>query len=229
MKIAICDDERNDRDVIKSHIKTHNTEHTVVEFACANQLLKQLSSGKHYDLLFLDVQMPNSDGWEIARLLKESKLKIFIAMITVLSDYMRQCFDRVDWFTPKPASMEDIHMILDAAQKKLFPIAFHFQSEKMSLELTAPEIWYAEVKINNVFIHTITNIYRIRKPLKEIKEQLSAFPFFVQSHQSYIVNLEHFHKICGNEVILKNGSRIPLSRGYKADFFNALAEFIKGN
>ncbi|MCL2717821.1 MAG: LytTR family DNA-binding domain-containing protein [Lachnospiraceae bacterium] len=229
MKIAICDDEKKDRKVIKSHIKTHHAEHTIVEFTCANQLLEQLNSGEHFDLLFLDVQMPDSDGWEIAKLLKESKIKTYIAMVTILRDYMCKCFDRVDWFTPKPASEEDIHTILNSAYKKLFPMVLNFRSEKISLELTAPEIWYIEVKINNIYIYTINNVYRMRKPLKEIKKQLYAFSFFVQSHQSFIINLEHYHKLCGNEIILKNGCRIPLSRAHRETFFNSLADFIKGN
>lgn len=229
MKIAICDDEVRDREIIKSHIKEHSAEHTVAEFTSAIPLLEHLSGGEHYDLLFLDVQMPDSDGWEIAKQLKESKIKTYIAMTTVLGNYMCKCFDRVDWFTAKPVDMEDIHMVLDKAYKKLFPTALSFKSGKLSLELTAPEIWYIEVKTNDVFIHTIDCEYRIRKPLKEFKKLLVKVHGFVQIHRSYIINLEYYSDICGSEIVLKNGHHVPLSRSHRAVFFNSLAEFIKGS
>ncbi|MCL2254491.1 MAG: LytTR family DNA-binding domain-containing protein [Lachnospiraceae bacterium] len=229
MIIALCDDEKKDRKIIELYIKTHHAKHTVIEFTCATILLEQINSGKHYDLLFLDVQMPNSCGWKIAKLLKESKIKTYIVMVTVLNDYIRKCFDRVDWFIAKPVSEEDIHTVIDSAYERLFPMALSFKSRKINLELTAPEIWHIEVKINDVYIYTINDVYKIRKSLKEVKEQLTTFPFFVQVHQSFIINLEHYNKLCGNEIILKNNHHIPLSRGYRAVFLNSLAEYIKGN
>lgn len=227
MKIVICDDEINDRSVIESHIKSHNLEHHITQFESAIPFIEQVSKGVHYDVLFLDVQMPDSDGWEVAQQLKLSKTQIYVAMITVMSDYVFHCFDRVDWFAPKPVSKERIHQILENAQEKLFPKIIKFKSNKISFELTAPEILYIEVQLNNAYVHTFDREYKARIPLKEIKEMLSGFPCFVQTHHSYIINLDHYVNLVKNDIVLKTGIRVPISRNWRENFFKSINEFIK--
>jgi len=65
----------------------------------AKPLLKCPYSGERFDLLFLDVQMPDSDGWEITKEIKAANIHIYVAMATGMGDY--NCFDRVDWFAVK--------------------------------------------------------------------------------------------------------------------------------
>jgi CheY-like chemotaxis protein len=77
MKIAICDDEARDREQIKHYINTHSTKHEIIEFNSAIPLLKSIYAHEHFDVLFLDIQMPDSDGWEIAEKLKKTKKASF--------------------------------------------------------------------------------------------------------------------------------------------------------
>jgi len=83
-KIAICDDDLRDIETIRSHVISHKNQHDVFEFNSGKTLLEKIHSNEHFDLLFLDVQMPDSDGWSIAEYLKKSKTKLFVAMVTVM-------------------------------------------------------------------------------------------------------------------------------------------------
>lgn len=139
MKIAICDDDIEDIEHLRKSIQAHSCEHEIVDFLSAKAFLKRFYDGEHFDLLFLDVQMPDSDGWEIARELKQARHKIFIAMVTVHGEYIFDCFDRVDWFAPKPVAEEKVRQILNSAEERLYPVTFKFQTEKIDVELTAPE------------------------------------------------------------------------------------------
>jgi len=229
MKIVICDDDKNEIAKIKSNIITHNINHEIIEFTSPIMLLKYIETKEQFDLLFLDIQMPDADGWKIAKQLKESKTKIYIAMITVMGDYIYNCFDRVDWFAAKPVSIEKLHMILDNAQNKLFPTVLNFQRDNISIKLTAPEISYIEVSQNNLFIHTTSEVLKIRMTITEVKTILSNISRFVQTHRSYIVNLDYYSKMNKSDIILNTGTIVPLSRGNKKKFLKSLGEYIRSN
>ena len=104
-----------------------------------------------------------------------------------------------------------VHKILDNAYEKLFPTIFEFEIKKFPVILKAPEILYVEVKRNDVYIHAVDKVYKIRESMRKITAMFDV-PGFISTHRSYIINLEHYNTIKNNEVILKNGERIPLSR-----------------
>ena len=228
MKIAICDDEIRDIEQLKRSIQFHSNEHEIVEFLSPELFLKRFYGGEHFDILFLDVQMPGYDGWEIAKELKQSLLKVFIVMVTVHSEYIYSCFDRVDWFTPKPVSTEMVKQILNNAADRLFPKVFEFQTDEKTILLTAPEILYFEVKRNTLTIYTKRESYKIRLSLRKAKDMLGGFPQFIQVHGSYIINLDHYDKIKEQYIFMKNNAEIKLSRTYRSFFFSALSEYTRG-
>jgi len=228
MKIAICDDEIRDIEHLRKSILAHSPKHEIIEFLSARNLLKRIYGGEQFDLLFLDVQMPDADGWEIARELKNAKHKIFIAMVTIHGEYIFDCFDRVDWFAPKPVSCKKVCQILNSAENHLFPMVFEFQTDKFTIALTAPTIIYFEVRRNTLFVHTTNGNYEVRLSLKKAKDMLKGYPQFVQLHSSFIINLDHYENIKGSYIILKNQDEVKLSRTYRDSFFAALVEYIRG-
>lgn len=227
MKIAICDDNSKDIELLHNHILTHTHNHEIIEFLSPKPFLQRFYAGEHFDILFIDVQMPNSDGWEIARELKETKTNLFIVVVTVLGERIYNCFDRVNWFVEKPVSEAQTHEILDKAHKLLFPRVIEFRSEKMTLSLTAPEIISFEIQRNDLLMQSVKGQFKFRSSMKDIHENISDMPCFVQTHQSYIINLDFYHEIDGNDIMMKNGIRIPLSRKQKKPFFDSMAAYIR--
>ena len=226
MKIAICDDDEKDRIHIKHYIQTHNLQHDIIEFNLTLPLLQRINENEHFDVLFLDIEMPDPNGWNVAAQLKKRNPNIYIAMVTINDNYVFDCFDRVNWFAPKPISEAKVHKILDNAYEKLYPIIFEFTIDKTPLILTAPEIIYIEVKRNHIYIHTRDQIHKIRNSMCNITKQFEM-PYFVSPHQSFIVNLEHFNTLVDNQILLKNGAYIPLSRSRSKLFYNALREHVR--
>lgn len=227
MKIAICDDEIQDIMNLRQSIQEHSDTHEIIEFLCADVFLKQIFSGEQFDLVFLDIQMPNADGWEISKVLKQAKQKIFIAMVTVYSEFIYDCFDRVDWFAPKPVSREKVFQILDIAEERLFPKSFSFKIDNFEITLSVSEIIYFEVQRNSLFIHTNSKCYKIRQSLKKVIEVLAECPQFVQTHSSFVINIDYYDCIKGSYIILKNYGEIELSRTFRNSFFESLSEYVR--
>jgi DNA-binding LytR/AlgR family response regulator len=228
VKIAICDDNVREIEQLRDSILAHTHEHEIREFLSAAVFLQRLHDGEQFDLLFLDIQMPDADGWEIAWKLKQAEHKVFIAMVSVRGEYIYDCFDRVDWFAPKPVARKKVWQILNSAQARLFPMVFEFPTDTVTIALTAPEIIYLEVRRNTLCIHAASGCYELRMPLKKAKEMLQDHPQFVQSHSSFIINLDHYGGMKESYIVLENREEIKLSRTYRDSFFKALTEYIRG-
>ena len=227
MKIAICDDEQLDINKLRLGIEATGRTHEIHEFLSAETLLNRIYKGEHFDVLFLDIQMPDYDGWEIAKEIKSSRYKIFIVMVTILGDYIFDCFDRVDWFSPKPISQERIRDILNFAQNQLFPPVITFPVKGLPTNFTSADILFLEIKRNTLFLHTTNGVYDARMTLKKAKELLNKHPQFVQCHNSFIVNLDHYKEAVSGAIRLKSGDEIMLSRTYRNSFLSALSEYIQ--
>ena len=69
------------------------------------------------------------------------------------------------------------------------------------------------------------SLYLIRKKLKEQAEELPPLAFF-QIHRSYLVGMGHVSSFDGREVTLSEGTRLPVSRGKRAAFAQALSRYM---
>jgi len=226
MRVAICDDEPKDRTTIRNFVDTHSAEHKIFEFDSAKPLIKHIDNNENcFDILFLDIQMPEPSGWDLAKQLKLKKNKIYIAMITINENYVQECFDRVDWFAVKPVTENKIHKILKNAYEKLFPLVFEFSlGNNETLVLEAPEIIYFESRNNYVYVNTIDKVYKVRETLKNIMKQCTSGEF-ASPHRSYLINLDYYKKK-DSQILLKNGDTIPLSRHKSKGFFNEMRDYV---
>jgi len=118
MKILVADDEENIRNFLRSLLTSRG--HAVVFANCGNTALRAISTEKP-DLVFLDYQMPNTNGVEVIEELTKIKKRI---MIVIMSGYdvsdLESEFEKhrnVCGFLPKPFELEDLQMCLDDVQQ----------------------------------------------------------------------------------------------------------------
>lgn len=227
MKIAICDGNEKDIQLLRQSIVAHNNQHEIHEFTSASIFVKQLFSGEHYDVLFLDVLTQDKSSWTIAKQLKQAKCNIYIVMVTILHQYIYDCFDRVNWFILKPFSNAKIFKILDNASAMLYPKMFSFETERTKLVLPASEIVYIEVRRNNLIIATSLDRYNIRMSLKSAISILEGCNQFVRIHNSYILNLAYYKQVASSEIELCTGQRLRLTRTYRKLFYEALSDYMR--
>ena len=90
MRIAICDDEKNIRELIKGKIANQYPNANIIFYNSGEELLL---SDEHIDILFLDIQMSGKNGMETARELRKKDKSVIIIFVTAAEEYVFQAFD----------------------------------------------------------------------------------------------------------------------------------------
>lgn len=96
MRIAICDDEKRLRKDLRALVEVQldlcGADYTIEEFEDGAELLKS-ETVKELDLLFLDIEMPKTDGMETARRLRQAGCKMLIIFVTAYPDFVFQGYE----------------------------------------------------------------------------------------------------------------------------------------
>lgn len=218
LKIAICDNEQNQIEYLTSLVSSwserevHSCE--ICTFASAEAFLFEYEDDKAYDILLLDIEMGKMNGVELAKTIRESNNTVQIVFITGFPDYISEGYEvSALHYLMKPVSTEKLHAVLDKAAanltkaEKRLCVSFDRQVDYVPLN----QITYIEAKKQYVLIYTVGNTYRMKASLADIEMQLDRY--FFKCQRSFIVNLRNIIRINTDYVTLKNGVKVPISRG----------------
>lgn len=229
MKIAICDDEKLVREVLKEKIQEYCIQKTMdvnlITFEDGEGLLEYKLS--QIDVLFLDVDIPGKDGLQIAKEIRQDYKEMIIVFLTAYSEFVFESF-KVDAFRylTKPLKTQELHETLDAIGEKLCEpenfLNFSFQNETYSIKYD--DIIYIEGMRDKIWIYCPSHTYRWRERMKNINEMLESKGFF-QVHQSYIINMNKIRKYSAKTVQLEDGYEVPISKYRYEEFKEAYLKF----
>ena len=168
---------------------------------------------KDFDILLLDIEMGKMDGVTMAKAIRQDNESVQIVFITGYSEYIADGYDVAALhYLIKPVKKEQLWSVLDRASERLK------KNEKELLLKTADEtvvmpvreIRYLDVQQNYVTVHGKVDV-TVKRTLGEFEKELDER--FFRLGRSYIVNLTCVRRISKTEVILNDGSAIPLPRG----------------
>lgn len=219
-RFAICDDVAADADYIKSLILEWNREAgqplRIESYPSAEAFLFAYEDDDSVDVLFLDIEMKEMSGVELAGRLREMGAGLQIVFITGYMDYIGQGYDvEALHYLLKPVTGEKLRPVLDRAMKRLAARenALLLTCGSATTRVPLHEIRYLEVLRNYVTVHADEG-YTVKRTLKELEGELDES--FYKIHRSYIVNLRFVKQVARTDVTLKDGTRLPLSgRAYE--------------
>jgi two-component system LytT family response regulator len=191
-------------------------------------------------LLFLDVQMPKLDGFEVLELIDADPAVIFV---TAYDQYAMRAFDAqaMDYLL-KPFSVERFERALERAKgrtaKKRPPAPRRVErivvrdGTKIHV-IPLDKLDYAEAQDDYVELHTEGKTYLKQQPIGELETMLDAARF-VRIHRSAIVNLERVARIepyakDSRVAILADGTRLTVSRSGYARLLEAMGDSKGGD
>lgn len=238
MKVVVIDDEPLARMVVLEYLQQQAGIEIVAECNDGFQGVKAIMQHKP-DLIFLDIQMPKINGFEMLELLDAMPAVIFT---TAFDEYAIKAFESnaIDYLL-KPFSKERFDLAIEKYKSKAGNTSTTEKNIQSLLETASKQpddqnrivvkngsdirivpvqdIQYIEAYDDYVKIFTKDTYYLKKKTMNYYEQVLDGSKFF-RTHRSYIINLQELTKIEPLEkntyiAMLKNGKKIPLSRtGY---------------
>ncbi len=249
LKAVLVDDEELARGYLRELLAPHPEIRVVAECANGFEAVKAIAETTP-DLLFLDVQMPKLDGFEVLELIEPSQAPVVI-FVTAYDQYAMRAFDAhaVDYLL-KPFGAERFERALDRARARLgerrMPPELATEArpagerpQRLVVKdgarvhvIPIARLDYVAAQDDYVALHSEGKSYLKQQPIAAVEAILDPASF-VRIHRSVIVNLERISRIepYGKEsriAILHDGTRLPVSRSGYARLLEAM-EDSQGN
>jgi two-component system, LytTR family, response regulator len=235
MNVMIVDDEELARKLVREMLADHPEMEIMAECANGFEAVKAASQCKP-DLMFLDVQMPKLDGFEVLELIGPGVKTIFV---TAYDQYALRAFEvhAVDYLL-KPFNKERFEAALDLARTRLgekapapVELAAAARPQKYLERVVVKDgarvhiipvakLDYAEAQDDYVSLVSQGKAYLKQQTIQSLEESLDPQQF-VRIHRSYLVNLERVVKMepyskDSKVAVLSDGKQLPVSRaGYQ--------------
>lgn len=234
MKVVLIDDEFLARSIVKEYLQNYPDLTIVAECNDGFEGLKAIQQNKP-DLVFLDIQMPKINGFEMLELVEDPPPVIFTtafdeyamkafethAIDYLLKPFSKERFDKAlqKWLQhnnnqPLPQQTKDLLDSVSEDEIKSNRIIVKDGGKIKIIPLA--QICYMEAADDYVKIHTTDANFLKNKTMQFYEQQLDPLQF-VRIHRSYIVNIVLISRIepyekDGHLVLLTNGSKLPVSK-----------------
>lgn len=252
LQIAICDDEtlllNEIKKITEDCLQQKQTFSILSTYTDSRTLLYEIQDGKHFDLLLLDIEMPDLSGMELAEHIHKLLPDALMIFVTAHYKYAVDAYElHIFRYIPKnqlqnrlPHALKDAVTLLEIQNTDSYIISNQNRFERIPFK----EILYIEKDGKNAVFHTArTNAQAeartedqaekqsdgtryIRKTLTEIFEELHSEEFYF-IERGFIVNLRHVTGIAHNDCILTNQIHLPISQSRLPEFKKKLNSYWK--
>ena len=229
----IVDDEPMALALVESYVLKTPFLHLVKKCSSGIQALSYLDEEK-VDLIFLDIQMPDLTGLQLAKVLPKSTRIIFTTAFDQYAiegfkaealDYLLKPFDYSEFLMAANKAKEWFELVKNQEKTKPDTSDFIFvKSEYKQLKIKLKDILYIESLKDYVKIYLKDNPKPILTlmSLKTLEEELSSDQF-MRVHRSFIVALSNIDVIERSQIVI-NKQRITVSDQYKSNFLDFVAK-----
>jgi two-component system LytT family response regulator len=242
IRTLVVDDEPMARERVRSLLQQEDDVEVVGECSDGAQAVSAIQQHAP-DLVFLDVQMPGVDGFGVIEAVGSERMPAVI-FVTAYDEYALRAFEvhALDYLL-KPFGRDRFHETLKHARaslerrragdlgRRLLALVNDIKPERPRVErlvvksggrvffLRTEEIDWIEAAGNYVRLHLGDESHLFRETMNRMEARLDTARF-VRIHRSRIVNTERIKELQPwfngeHVVILRNGTRLPLSRGYR--------------
>lgn len=236
LRLAICDDDSVVLSVVSGAIasafKKKGIQVEVLTFRRAKDLEDRMKE-LEFQLLFLDIDMPEMDGITFAKKVRASNSRTDIIFVSSRED---KVFDALrtnpGGFIRKSRFLEDAPEVIETWLKnrpKEETPKLVVQGARETVSYSLDSILYieGEGKIQNLHIASQKDLVQVRRSMQELEEVLDP-QGFLRIHKGYLVNYRYIRRLEDTEAVLTNGERIPLSRRRVQEIRNRYLELMRG-
>lgn len=238
LRVAICDDNNvfvnKMSQAVKSEFTRQNNEDIELETYVSSKLMFQHHLIKPFDVIFLDIDMPELDGFQLAAKISSSN-DCYIIFVTNHPElvYDSLYFRPLNFITKSNDSFftEKLHSVVNQL--------FNEMKQNTTIVLENKEVGRISLQLKNIYYIASSKHYviyhsehnepiKIRGNIGELETCYSKYDF-VRIHKSFLVNLRHVFNIDRNkdEIIFKQGFRLNMSKNYKQTVDEKLTQYLR--
>ncbi|MBD0852423.1 LytR/AlgR family response regulator transcription factor [Maribacter arenosus] len=235
LNALIVEDEANSRDILRNYLSKYCENVTVVGEAASIQEALQLINGNEPDLVFLDVEMPYGNAFDLLDQLPDRSFET--VFVTAYNQYAIDALNNhAAYYLMKPINIDELIKAVEyvseikTKETALEDTILNAQLPKVEGKITLPQqdgfqvlnvadILYCKADDNYTEIHLEKKKILVSKTLKYFEEALSQFPF-ARIHKSYLVNVNEvikYKKGKGGSVVVSNGRELLVSASKKKE------------
>ena len=234
MRTAICEDEKIFADTLKSKVSRFFEERDGRPdfdlFTDGAGLISALKNGTRYDIIFLDIQLENSNGMDTAAELRKIDRTVPVVFVTGLEDraadgYSVNAFDYI-----VKSSLEDkldkvLMRFTEQRNEKTIAV------EDLQGDLTViavNDILYTESDGRHSVIHTANGELGTSLPISRLSSMLPEGEF-IEIHKSIYVRVIQIKSISADTLELSDGKTLPMSRRRKKAVLSAVMRQVRNS
>lgn len=225
IRIAVCDDDTdsiiNNQIILNNCLSRLKALAEIQTYNNGKMLLNDiLEDNSYYDLILLDIEMPDISGMELVQAIKPALPNVKVIFITSHVKYAIDSFElSIFRYVPKNDLDKRLTYAVTDALKLIM-----LEDDKSYTVLTAnrmEKVRYSDILYilrdgKNAALHTYHGIIKVRKSLLTVCGELESEEFiFIE--RGCIINLIHLTQIKNSSVYLRDGTILPISRSHLQD------------
>lgn len=236
LRIGICDNDAESRKELQRIVSLSlfsTTEYVFVHFENGYDCLKMCEQpGAQLDLLFLEINLPKINGLRVAQTLRKRAVPIDIIFITELKQFVYEgyAYHAYD-FLVKPTSAKTIGKVLQRYVEERLSNRNEFLHVFVGgsmQEIRLDYVCYFESRKRKIAAVMQKKELEFYLTMDELASKLDTTQF-IRCHRSYFVNVRCISEVQSQQILLSDGSCVPISRAYIKqirDFFHVNEEEI---
>ena len=222
MNILVCDDEKKYIEEIKKNIKKYfeDISQPLSIDAYTDGEAVSKSDPKHYDIAFLDIEIGDVKGTQIAEKLKLGNPHVMIFFITAYNHYLDEAMNLSAFrYLTKPLDesrlLKGLKTAVDMIDKDV--VEFMIKDGEAVYKIYSRDIIFVEITGRFTKVTTTQGIYTSTNQIEFWQEKLSATNFY-RVHRSFIINSNFITQYIRDTVVLNDQYNIPISYRTRASF-----------
>lgn len=233
INVAVVEDSDRDAQLLTDYINRACEEAgeacAVTRFATPVDFLEGYRG--NYEIVFMDIELPDMDGMETAKRLRETDANVIIIFVTNMAQFAvgGYAVDAMD-FMVKPVSYDNLRLKIARALKRLDSR----KNEKLVINgkngakiVLISQIKYIEVMNHKLVIYLTAGTVTSSGSLSKLEEKLTGFAFS-RCNNCYLVNLNYVTGVEDFTVFVGN-QELAISRSRKKPFLKDVADYLGGS
>lgn len=231
--LAVCDDEPEDiaqlcealQDIFQR--PEYRTGCVLRRFTNGTALY-EATIKEHFDLIFLDIEMPDLDGFQLAEKLYLTAPESHLVFVSCHEDFVFDTFEYAPLaFVRKSALKRDLTRALYQYFQRVshIQVSIRLKDGYGDKELFIKDILYIECEGHHLTYVTIKGLsLKAYGTLKGVEKELAGFDF-LRVHKSYLVNQRYVEFVGKREVLLTGGGRVDIGKDRRKEVQTAMLQY----